>query len=60
MAETYGNVDYLLTTCLKNMNMFKMTLWIWVGRKPAIQNDDSTDDLILPVLILDTSMTTNN
>ena len=37
-----------------------MTLLIWVGRKPAIQNDDSTDDFILPVLILDILITMNN
>jgi hypothetical protein len=31
-----------------------------VGGKPAIQNDDSTDYLILPVLILDSLITMNN
>jgi len=39
---------------------FKMALSVWVGRKPAIQNDDSTDYLILPVLILDSLITMNN
>jgi hypothetical protein len=39
---------------------FEMTLLVWVGRKPAIQNDDSTDDLILPVLILHILITKNN
>jgi len=38
----------------------KMTLLIWVGRKPAIQNDDSTEDLILPVFILGILITKYN
>ena len=37
-----------MNTCIE----FKMTFLFWVCRKPAVQNDDSTDDLILPTLIL--------
>jgi hypothetical protein len=39
---------------------FKMALLFWVGRKPEIQNDDSTDDLNLPVLTLDILIKRNN
>lgn len=45
-----------MSTCIE----FKITLLFWVGRKPAIQNNDSTDDLILPVPILDILITSNN